>query len=441
MADGVMTGMTVPDTPNAIKGAIQGAIHGSIQAIWRIEAAKLIAGLTKMLGDVATAEELAQEAFVKALERWPSDGIPDSPGAWLMATAKRRAIDQIRRRAMLSRKHMELENEYESRQDPVLSIEAALDDEIGDNVLTLMFCACHPLLTKEGRIALALRLIGGLSTDEIGRAFLVPEATIAQRIVRAKRTLRDAGVPFEVPRGADRVARMQPVLEVIYLIFNEGYAATSGEDWLRSDLCAEALRLGRRLAGLAPDDPEVHGLVALMEFQASRFAARADADGNLIMLPKQDRRLWDRLHVRLGLEALTRAHKISDEAGPYLLQAAITACHSRAVAYEETDWREIERLYGILAQVMPTPVVELNRAVAVAMASGPAEGLRIADALLGEPTMKAYHYLPSIRGDFLFKLGKLDEARGEFLRAAAMAGNGRERDFLKARAAECDAPE
>ena len=424
-----MAGMTVPHT------------HRAIQAIWRIEAAKLIAGLTKMLGDVGTAEELAQEAFVKALERWPSDGIPDTPGAWLMATAKRRAIDQIRRRAMLSRKHKELENEFETQQDPASSIEAALDDEIGDNVLTLMFCACHPLLTKEGRIALALRLIGGLSTDEIGRAFLVPEATIAQRIVRAKRTLRDAGVPFEVPRGADRVARMQAVLEVIYLIFNEGYAATSGDDWLRTDLCAEALRLGRRLAGLAPEDPEVHGLVALMEFQASRFAARADANGHPVMLPKQDRSLWDRLHIRLGLEALARAQRLCGESGPYALQAAITACHSRAIAYEDTDWREIERLYGVLAQVMPTPVVELNRAVAVGMASGPAEGLRLADALLGEPTMRSYHYLPSIRGDFLFRLGRLDEAKAEFLRAAAMAGNGRERGFLKARAVECDAPE
>ena len=413
-------------------------MHRTIHALWRIEAAKLIAFLARMVGDVGMAEDLAQEAFVKALERWPSDGIPNNPAAWLMATAKRRAIDQIRRRTMSSRKHAALKSEYQNEQaDPAWLIETALDDEIGDEILTLMFCACHPILSHEGRVSLTLRLIGGLSTDEIARAFLLPETTIAQRIVRAKRTLREAHIPFEIPRGNDRVVRLQSVLEVIFLIFNEGYAATSGDGWMRTNLCTEALRLGRRLAALAPGESEVHGLIALMELQTSRFEARQEDDGTPIMLSRQDRSRWDPLRIRLGLEAIARAEKTGIAPGYYYLQAAITACHSRAGHYLDTDWSEIEHLYLQLAQLAPTPVVKLNLAVAVSMTSGPAEALKIVDALNCDPALKAYHYLPSVRGDLLFRLGRLAEAQTEFLRAASLSGNSRERTYLRHRADDC----
>jgi RNA polymerase sigma factor (sigma-70 family) len=411
--------------------------HRVIDAVWKIEAARLIGGLARMVRDVGLAEDLAQEALVAALERWPESGVPENPGAWLMATAKNRAIDLFRRRALLDRKHEEVGRERLARQQAVPDLESAIDDDVGDDLLRLMFTACHPLLSSEAQVALTLRLLGGLTTEEIARAFLVPETTVAQRIVRAKRTLAEASVPFEVPRGAERAARLVSVLEVIYLIFNEGYSATAGDDWIRPALCEEALRLGRILAELAPQEPEVHGLVALMEIQASRLGARTTPSGEPILLLDQDRARWDPLLIRRGLAALERTAALGGALGPYALQAAIAACHARARTSEETDWAQIVTLYDALGRLMPSPVVELNRAVAVAMASGPAAGLELVDALTSEPTLKAYHLLPSVRGDLLAKLGRLDEARAEFERAAALTRNTRERELLLQRAASC----
>jgi len=409
-----------------------------IDAVWRIESARLIAGLARIVRDVGLAEELAQDALVVALERWPESGIPDNPGAWLMATAKHRAIDLFRRNKLLQRKHEELGRELKSQQDQAMaSFDIPEDHEISDDLLRLVFVSCHPVLSTEARVALTLRLLGGLTTQEIARAFLVPEPTIAQRIVRAKRTLNEARVPFEVPRGSDLAARLSSVLEVIYLIFNEGYSATSGEDWMRPALCEDALRLGRILAELAPREPEVHGLVALMEIQASRLHARTGSRGGPILLLDQDRTRWDQLLIRRGLAALGRAEKLGGALGPYGLQAAIAACHARAHTAAETDWRSIAALYDALAQLTPSPVVELNRAVAVAMAFGPAAGLEIVDTLASEPPLKAYHLLPSVRGDFLFKLGRFTEAQAEFQRAATLTQNSREREFLLNRAAAC----
>jgi RNA polymerase sigma factor (sigma-70 family) len=407
--------------------------HRAIDAVWRIESARVIAGLARIVRDVGLAEELAQDALVAALEQWPTAGVPNNPGAWLMATAKHRAIDLLRRRALLERKHEQLghETETETTPDP----DAALDDDIGDDLLRLMFIACHPVLQPEARVALTLRLVGSLTVEEIARAFLVPEPTIAQRIVRAKRTLADAGVPFELPRGADRAERLASVLEVLYLIFNEGYSATAGDDWMRPALCEDALRIGRILAELVPSEAEVHGLVALMEIQASRAGARLGPAGEPILLLEQDRARWNHTLVRRGLAALARAQSLGGAFGPYTLQAAIAACHARAGSAAETDWRQIAALYGVLARVMPSPVVELNRAVAVAMAFGPATGLELIDALAAEPSLKAYHLLPSVRGDLLAKLGRFDEARAEFERAAALTSNARERALLARRAA------
>ena len=414
--------------------------HRAIHAVWKIEAARLIAGLARTVRDVGLAEELAQDALVVALERWPETGVPDNPGAWLMATAKRRAIDQLRRRQMLQRKHAEIGREMDEEQEsPEPAIQAALDDDIGDDLLRLVFISCHPVLSTEARVALTLRLIGGLSTDEIARAFLASEPTIAQRIVRAKRTLSDAGVPFEIPRGEDRAARLSSVLEVIYLIFNEGYSATAGDDWMRPQLCDDALRLGRILVGLAPDEPEVHGLVALMEIQASRASARTGRSGEPILLLEQNRATWDRLLIRRGLAALAEAERLGGARGPYALQAAIAACHARAASAEETDWARMAGLYDELAAVTPSPVVELNRAVAHGMAFGPVAGLAIVDRLRAEPSLRAYHLLPSVRGDFLAKLGRAEEARAEFERAAALTQNARERALLLERAATCGA--
>jgi len=410
--------------------------HAAINAVWRIESARLIAGLARIVRDVGVAEDLAQEALVAALERWPADGIPDRPGAWLMATAKHRAIDLLRRDRLLERKHEELGRELEMEREPP-DLDAAIDDGIGDDLLRLVFIACHPVLSTEARVALTLRLLGGLTTDEIARAFLVPEATIAQRIVRAKRTLAEKRAPFEVPRGADLAARLSSVLEVIYLIFNEGYAATAGDDWMRPALCEDALRLGRILAGLVPTEPEVHGLVALMEIQASRSRARVGPSGEPILLLDQDRARWDQLLIRRGLAALERAEQLGGVRGPYALQAAIAACHARARTGEETDWTRIASLYDGLVQVAPSPVVELNRAVAVSMASGPAAGLVLVDALGAEPALAGYHLLPSVRGDLLAKLGRLDEARAEFERAASLTRNARERTLLLTRARAC----
>src|SRR3954469_19834076 len=399
-----------------------------------MESTKLIAGLTRIVGDVGVAEDLAQDALLAALERWPTSGIPDNPGAWLMGTAKHRAIDLFRRNKRLDRKHQELGYDLESQQDTVSDLEAALDDEVGDDVLRLMFMTCHPVLSTEARLALTLRLLGGLTTTEIARAFLMPEPTIAPRIVRAKRTLAEAQVPFEVPRGPELAARLSSVLEVIYLVFNEGYLATTGDEWVRPLLCEDALRLGRILAGLAPAEPEVHGLVALMEIQASRMRARVSPSGEPILLLDQNRAKWDQLLIRRGLAALERAEKLGGALGPYALQAAIAACHARARTAAETDWERIAALYDALAQLAPSPVVELNRAVAVAMAFGPAAGLELVDALTAEPSLREYHLLPSVRGDFLFKLGRFDEAGAEFERAALLTRNARERELLLERA-------
>jgi RNA polymerase sigma-70 factor (ECF subfamily) len=412
--------------------------HRAIDAVFRIESARLIAGLARIVRDVGVAEELAQDAMVTALEQWPESGVPDNPGAWLMASAKRRAIDRLRRKKRLERKHEELGRELDVRQKAaVAELDAALDDDIGDDLLRLIFTACHPVLSTEGRVALTLRLVGGLTTDEIARAFLVPEPTVAQRIVRAKRTLAQARVPFEVPRGEDRAARLSSVLEVLYLIFNEGYAATAGDDWMRPALCEDALRLGRILAELAPAEAEVHGLVALMEIQASRARARTSHSGEPILLLDQDRGRWDQVLIGRGLAALARAETLGGAAGPYALQAAIAACHARAHTATETDWVRISALYGALARVFPSPVVELNRAVAVGMALGPAAGLERVDAIASEPALESYHLLPSVRGDLLFKLGRLAEAGVEFERAAGLTRNARERDLLLARAAAC----
>src|SRR6266436_6100576 len=410
----------------------------AIDAVWRIESARLIAGLARIVGDVGVAEDLAQDALVSALEQWPESGVPDNPGAWLMATAKHRAIDHLRRQKMQGRKHEHLGRELDERQvSPESALAAAIDDHVGDDLLSLIFTACHPVLSTEARVALTLRLLGGLTTDEIARAFLVPKATIAQRIVRAKRTLSEAHVPFEVPRGPELAARLASVLEVIYLIFNEGYSATAGDDWMRPALYEEALRLGRILAELAPEEPEVHGLVGLMEIQASRSKARVGPSGEPILLLEQNRSHWDHLLIRRGLAALDRAEKFGGIRGPYALQAAIAACHARALNANETDWARIVALYEVLAQVTPSPIVELNRAVAVAMAFGPAAGLELIDTLVSEPSLQTYHLLPSVRGDFLFKLGRFDEAHLEFERAASLARNLREREFLLDRARAC----
>jgi RNA polymerase sigma-70 factor (ECF subfamily) len=409
--------------------------HRTIDAVWRIESAKLIAGLTRIVGDVGIAEELAQDALVVALEQWPESGVPRNPGAWLMATAKHRAIDLLRRRTRLERKQEELGRDLEVEQRVELPDQIAAEDEVGDDLLRLVFIACHPVLSTDARVALTLRLLGGLTTEEIARAFLVPETTIAQRIVRAKRTLAEAHVPFEVPRGPELMARLSAVLEVIYLIFNEGYSATAGSDWMRPELCEDALRLGRILAELAPAEPEVHGLVALMEIQASRARARVGPAGESIVLLEQDRSRWDFLLIRRGLGALERAERLGGALGPYAIQAAIAACHARARVASETDWPRIAALYDALAQLTPSPVVELNRAVAVAMAFGPAAGLELADALMTEPSLKGYYLLPAVRGDFLTKLGRFDEAKVELARAASLTRNARERDLLLERAA------
>ena len=413
----------------------EAATRTAIEAVWRVESARLIGGLVRVVRDVGLAEDLAQEALVAALERWPEAGVPDNPGAWLMATAKNRAIDRIRRDRMAQRKHESI------KVDPALGaraetpdFEAAMDDEVGDDLLRLILVACHPVLSTEARAALTLRLLGGLTTDEIARAFLVAEPTIAQRIVRAKRTLAEARVPFEVPRGRDLSARLPSVLEVIYHIFNEGYAATRGDDWMRADLCDEALRLGRILAAILHDEAEVHGLVALMELHASRARARLGPTGEPILLLVQDRGRWDQLLIRRGLAALARAEALSQPLGPYALQAAIAACHARAGAADETDWKRIVALYDALVEVTQSPVVELNRAVAVAMAFGPAAGLELVDALADETALRDYHLLPAVRGDLLLKLGRRDDARAEIERAASMTGNARERALLEARA-------
>ena len=408
------------------------ATHRAIDAVWRIESPRLIAGLARIVRDVGLAEDLAQDALVIALERWPESGVPDNPGAWLMATAKHRAIDVLRRGRTLERKQEEIAREIETRPEP--DLDAAIDDDIGDDMLRLVFTTCHPVLSTEARIALTLRLLGGLSTQEIARAFLAPEPTVAQRIVRAKRTLAEARVPFEVPSGDDLAPRLSSVLEVVYLVFNEGYSATAGDDWMRPALCEDALRLGRILAGILPKEPEVHGLVALMEIQASRAAARVGPAGAPVLLLDQDRARWDQLLVRRGLAALERAEQLGGGFGPYALQAAIAACHARARAPEDTDWVRIVALYDALAQLAPSPVVELNRAVALAMAFGPAAGLELADELTAEPSLAGYHLLPSVRGDLLAKLGRREEARAEFERAASLTRNARERELLLERA-------
>jgi RNA polymerase sigma factor (sigma-70 family) len=412
--------------------------HRAIEAVWRIESARVIAGLARMVRDVGLAEELAQDALVAALEQWPESGIPDSPGAWLMGTAKHRAIDRLRRGKVLERKQEELARELEMGQEAgAPDLDAALDDHVGDDLLSLIFTACHPVLPTEARVALTLRLLGGLTTSEIARAFIVAEPTVAQRIVRAKRTLAEARIPFEVPRGDELGERLASVLEVIYLVFNEGYSATAGEDWMRPALCEEALRLGRILAELATQEPEVHGLVALMEIQASRSRARVGPSGEPVLLLDQDRARWDYVLVGRGLAALAQAEKLGGALGPYALQAAIAACHARARTPEETDWQRIAALYDALAQLAPSPVVELNRAVAFAMAFGPAEGLQLVDELIAEGSLAGYHLLPSVRGDLLARLGRLDEARQDFERAASLTRNARERRLLLERAEAC----
>jgi RNA polymerase sigma factor (sigma-70 family) len=417
-------------------------IHRTIDAVWRIESPRLIAGLTRIVRDVGLAEDLAQDALVAALEQWPESGVPDNPGAWLMATAKHRAIDHFRRNTRLERKHEELARELGAKEMAVPDLDSALDDNVGDDLLRLVFISCHPVLSTEARVALTLRLLGGLTTEEIARAFLVSEATVAQRIVRSKRTLSEKRVSFEVPRGDELAARLSSVLAVIYLIFNEGYSATTGDDWMRPALCEEALRLGRILAELAPQEPEVHGLVALMEIQASRSRARIGPSGEPILLFEQNRAHWDQLLIRRGLAALDRAEKLlaeklSNARGSYISQAEIAACHARARTPEETDWPRIVTLYAALAQLAPSPVVELNRAVAVAMAFGPKAGLELVDALTAEGSLAKYHLLPSVRGDLLKKLSRFDEARAEFERAASLTRNARERDLLLERARAC----
>lgn len=411
--------------------------HRAIDAVWRIESPKIIASLTRMVRDVGVAEEVAQDALVAALEQWPASGVPNNPGAWLMAIAKRRAIDYFRRNKRVERKHEELGYELESRHDDsAAELEAALDDHVGDDLLRLMFISCHPVLSTEARVALTLRLLGGLTTEEIARAFLVAEPTIAQRIVRAKRTLSDKRVPFEVPRGPEMAVRLSSVLEVIYLIFNEGYSATSGDDWIRPALCDDALRLGRVLAELAPGEAEVHGLVALMEIQASRSAARVGPSGEAVLLLDQDRSRWNQLLIQRGLASLARAESLGN-IGPYTLQAAIAACHARAATAADTDWRRIAAGYDALAQITPSPVVELNRAVAHSMAFGPAAALALVDPLMSEPSLNGYPYLPGVRGDLLFKLDRFDEARAEFERAANLTRNARQRELLLERARLC----
>jgi RNA polymerase sigma-70 factor (ECF subfamily) len=417
----------------------ESSIHRTVEAVWRMESAKIIAKLARMLRNVGLAEELAQDALVSALEQWPRTGSPDNPGAWLMATAKNRALDELRRRKLMERKNTAIAHEAPLLGQAGPQPEEAVDDDIGDDLLRLTFIACHPVLTTEARTALTLRLLGGLSTAEIARAFLVAEPTIAQRIVRAKRTLAEARIPFEVPRAEERAERVSSVLEVIYLIFNEGYAATAGDDWMRPALCEEALRLGRILAELVPGEPEVHGLVALMEIQASRIGARTDAAGEPILLLEQNRGRWDRLLIRRGLAALQRCEALGGALGPYAMQAAVAACHARAPTAAQTDWNRIVALYDALAQLLPSPVVELNRAVAVSMAFGPAAGLDLVDTLAADPRLNDYHLLPSVRGDLLEKLGRFAEARTEFARAAALAKNGRERALLLGRAAACGA--
>jgi RNA polymerase sigma-70 factor (ECF subfamily) len=409
--------------------------HRAIDAVWRIESPRLIAGLARMVRDIGLAEDFAHDALVAALEQWPESGVPQNPGAWLMATAKRRAIDHLRRNKLLDRKHEELGRQLESqRENAAPDLDTALDDDVGDDLLRLIFTACHPDLSAEARVALTLRLLGGLTTDEIARAFLVPESTIAQRIVRAKRTLAEKQVAFEVPRGAELAERLSSVLGVIYLIFNEGYTATAGDDWMRPALCEDALRLGRILAELSPQEPEVHGLVALMEIQASRLQARVSPTGEIIRLDDQNRALWDQLLIRRGLAALDRADKLGGPAGPYVLQAAIAACHARARTPAETDWPRIVQFYDEIAELTPSPVIELNRAVAVAMAFGPQAGLEIVDGLVSEPSLEGYHLLPAVRGDLLERHGRFDEARAEFERAAALTRNERERALLLGRA-------
>lgn len=421
-------------------GVTATATHRAIEAVWRIESARLIAGLARMVRDVGLAEELAQDALVTALERWPESGVPDNPGAWLMATAKNRALDQLRRGRTIERKHEELRHGIESmRGAQAPDAEAAIEDDVGDDLLRLVFTSCHPVLSTDARVALTLRLLGGLTTEEIARAFLVPVPTVAARIVRAKRTLAEARVAFEVPRGPELVERLASVLEVIYLIFNEGYAATSGDDWMRPALCEDALRLGRILAELVPKEPEVHGLVSLMEIQASRSGARIGTEGQPVLLLDQDRARWDQLLIRRGLAALERAEALGGARGSYALQAAIAACHARARTPGETNWARIVVLYGVLAEVEPSPIVELNRAVAVSMAFGAAAGLAMVDELGSSPALQGYHLLPSVRGDLLAKLGRFEEARGEFERAAALTSNARERELLLERAASCRA--
>jgi RNA polymerase sigma factor (sigma-70 family) len=416
-------------------------VQRTIEAVWRLEAPKVIAGLTRMVRDLSLAEDLAHDALVAALEQWPAEGIPRNPGAWLMAAGKHRAIDQLRRRTRLRRKHEQLARELDNgRPSCSTDLDAAMDDDIGDDLLRLIFTACHPVLSTEARVALTLRLLGGLTTEEIARAFLTPEPTIAQRIVRAKRTLAKANVPFEVPRRNERQERLAPVLEVLYLIFNEGYSATAGEDWVRPTLCDEALRLGRVLAGMTPDEPEVHGLVALMELQSSRLRARVGPNGEAVRLLDQNRARWDRLLIGRGLAALERAERLTAEPGLYHLQAAIASCHARATVPAETDWTRIAHLYAKLVAVTASPIVRLNHAVAVGMAAGPAAGLALVEALMAEGALDTYQYAPSVRGDLLEKLGRHSEARAEFERAARLTKNARERDLLRARAAACGPP-
>jgi RNA polymerase sigma factor (sigma-70 family) len=412
------------------------AMHRTILAVWRIEQPRLITGLSRMLRDVPLAEELTQDALVAALEHWPQSGVPEKPGAWLMATAKRRALDHLRRVRMLARKHEMVAREMEAEQQAMPDLDSALDDDIGDELLRLIFTACHPLLSREGRVALALRMICGLTTEEIARAFLLPAATIAQRIVRAKRTLSESGLTYEIPRGEELSERLASVLEVVYLIFNEGYTAARGEEWLRPQLCNEALRIGRVLTTIAPHEPETHGLLALMELNASRTAARTDAAGEPILLPDQNRALWDQLQIRRGMLALGRSRELDGADGFYTLQAAIVACHAEAGTADATDWSRISALYAELVALVRSPIIELNRAVAVSMVEGPEAGLVIVDRLVHEPALKEYHLLPNVRGDLLYRLGRYDEARAAFEAAAELAGNKREQDFLKRRAAE-----